>query len=99
MLLKEQAGPLSEKQRKMLEEADRSCGRISALIAEMSEFGKLEGGAVALARQEFDLGALTAEVASGLHDGDDRGVGGPRLREFRGALRSARWWMTRRPSS
>ena len=42
MLLREQAGPLSDKQRKMLEEADRSCGRLGALVAEMSELGKLE---------------------------------------------------------
>ena len=74
MLLKEQAGPLNEKQRKMLEEADRSCGRLAALVAEMSEFGKLEGGQVAFARQDFDLAAVAAEVASGLHDRDDRGV-------------------------
>ena len=74
MLLREQAGPLSDKQKKMLEEADRSCGRLGALVAEMSEFGKLEGGEVALARQDFDLAALAAELASGLHDGVDRGV-------------------------
>jgi signal transduction histidine kinase len=74
MLLREQAGPLTEKQKKMLEEADRSCGRLGALVAEMSEFGKLEGGDVAFARQEFDLAGLVVELASGLHDGDDRGV-------------------------
>ena len=74
MLLREQAGPLSEKQKKMLEEADRSCGRLGALVAEMSDFGKLESGDVAFARQEFDLAALVAELASGLHDGEDRGV-------------------------
>jgi signal transduction histidine kinase len=74
MLLREQAGPLSEKQRKMLEEADRSCGRLGALVAEMSELGKLEGGAVAFASQDFDLGALVVELASGLQDGVDRGV-------------------------
>ena len=74
MLLREQAGPLSEKQKKMLEEADRSCSRLGALVAEMSEFGKLEGGELALARQEFDLAALAVELASGLHDGVDRGV-------------------------
>ena len=34
MVLKEQGGPLSEKQRRMLEEAERSCNRISALVAE-----------------------------------------------------------------
>jgi len=74
MLLREQAGPLSEKQKKMLEEADRSCGRLGALVAEMSEFGKLEGGELAFARQDFDLAALAIELASELHDGEDRGV-------------------------
>ena len=74
MLLREQGGPLTEKQRKMLEEADRSCGRLGGLVAEMSEFGKLEGGEVSLARHEFDLAALAADLASGLHDGEDRGV-------------------------
>jgi two-component system cell cycle sensor histidine kinase PleC len=74
MLLKEQAGPLSEKQRKMLEEAERSCGRIGALVAEMSDLGKLESKELGLARQQFDLAALVAELASGMHEGGDRGV-------------------------
>jgi len=74
MLLKEQGGPLNEKQRKMLEEAERSCGRIGALVSEMSEFGKLESRELPLARQEFDLCALIQELASGMHEGNDRGV-------------------------
>ena len=37
MVLRDQAGPLTEKQRKMLEEADKSCVRIGALVSEMSE--------------------------------------------------------------
>src|SRR5688572_28434577 len=74
MVLKEQAGPLNDKQRKMLEEAERSCGRIGALVSEMSEFGKLESRELALARQDFDLTALIQELASGMHEGDDRGV-------------------------
>jgi signal transduction histidine kinase len=74
MLLKEQAGPLTEKQKKMLEEAERSCSRLGALVAEMSEFGKLEAREVAFARQEFDICALAAELASGMHEGEDRGV-------------------------
>src|SRR3954462_12371978 len=60
MLLRVQAGPLTDKQRKMLEEAERSCGRLGALVNEMSEFGKLESGDVALARQEIDVAALLA---------------------------------------
>ena len=74
MLLREQGGPLTEKQRKMLEEAERSCNRIGALVAEMSELGKLEGGDLAFARQEFDFAALLAELASAMHEGEDRGV-------------------------
>jgi len=74
MLLREQAGPLTEKQKKMLEEADRSCGRLGTLVSEMSEFGKLEGRELALAQQEFDLAAIAEELASGMHEGSDRGV-------------------------
>jgi len=74
MLLREQAGPLTEKQRKMLEEAERSCARISALVGEMSELGKLESGDAALGAQPIDLAALLVELASGMHEGDDRGV-------------------------
>src|ERR1044071_7421858 len=74
MLLREQGGPLSDKQRKMLEEAERSCSRIAALVAEMSELGKLEGGDLPLSIQEFDLAAVLTDVASDMHEGDDRGV-------------------------
>jgi signal transduction histidine kinase len=73
MLLREQGGPLTDKQRKMLEEADRSCSRIGGLVAEMSEFSKLEAQELGLVRMDFDLAALVAEVASGMHD-NDRGV-------------------------
>ena len=74
MLLREQAGPLTEKQKKMLEEADRSCGRLGSLVSEMSEFGKLEGKELALARQDFDIAELTAQLAGDMHEGGDRGV-------------------------
>lgn len=74
MLLKEQGGPLTDTQRKMLEEADRSCSRINALVSEMSEFGKLEAGDITVARAEFDLAAVITELASDMHEGSDRGV-------------------------
>jgi signal transduction histidine kinase len=74
MLLREQGGPLSDQQRKMIEEADRSCARIGAIVSEMSDLGKLESSEFALGRQNFDFAALVAEVASDMHDGDDRGV-------------------------
>jgi len=75
MVLREQAGPLTDTQRKMLEEADRSCSRINALVSEMSELGKLESGDIAVAQAEFDLAALITELASDMQEGSDRGVG------------------------
>jgi signal transduction histidine kinase len=74
MVLREQAGPLTEKQRKMLEEADRSCARIGTLVSEMSELGKLESQQVALGSTDVDLASLAAEVASNMHEGEDRGL-------------------------
>jgi signal transduction histidine kinase len=74
MLLREQAGPISDKQRKMLEETERSCGRIGALISEMSELGKLEAGEIAVPTSGFDLSMLVTEVASDMHEDEDRGI-------------------------
>src|SRR3954464_7101595 len=74
MVLREQAGPLTEKQRQMLESVEQSCGRIEALVSEMSDLAKLEEGSSELARQAVDIAALLAELASGMHEGEDRGV-------------------------
>jgi signal transduction histidine kinase len=74
MLLREQAGPISDKQRKMLEETERSCGRIGALISEMSELGKIEAGEVSVPAVSFDLAALVTEVAGGMHEDAGRGI-------------------------
>src|SRR5262249_10909541 len=70
MLLKEQAGPLTDKQKKMLEEADRSCARIGSLVGEMSELGKIESGDIAIARQDFDLAEALMDVAANMHEGE-----------------------------
>src|SRR6187200_88874 len=83
MLLREQGGPLTDRQRKMLEEAERSCGRLGALVSEMSDFGRLESGDLTFAQQDVDIAGLLAELATDMHEGEDRGV---RL-EVRGADR------------
>lgn len=74
MLLKEQAGPLSERQRKLLDEAEKSCGKLAALVADMSELAKFEAGEIALARQRIALASLLSEVANNMQEGGDRGV-------------------------
>jgi two-component system cell cycle sensor histidine kinase PleC len=74
MLLKEQGGPLNERQRKMLEEAERACARLSGLVAEMSDLGRLEARELSMSRQDIDINGLATELASDMHEGDDRGV-------------------------
>jgi two-component system, cell cycle sensor histidine kinase PleC len=74
MVLKGQAGPLTDKQRKMLEEAERSCARMSVLVEEMSDLGKLSANKLAISRQNFDLSDIVRDAASREHEGADRGV-------------------------
>jgi signal transduction histidine kinase len=72
MLARDQA--LNDHQRKMIEEAEKSCARLVAIVGELSDIGKLDSGAIALARQPLDLFALTAEVAAHVQEGKDREV-------------------------
>lgn len=74
MMLRETAGPITEKQRKILEEAERACARLTTLTAEISEVGKLEDRTLALTRTDVDLRQLLDDVASRMHEGHDRGV-------------------------
>ena len=63
MLLREQGGPLSDLQRKMLEAIEQSFARIPKIVDEMSDLANLEGRELKLTRIDFDLAALVAEVA------------------------------------
>lgn len=74
MLLKLHGNALGEQPRKMLEEAEKSCGRLSALIAELSELSNMEAGDVAVERREIEIFGLVEEAAASVHEGADRGV-------------------------
>ena len=74
MLLKDRAGPLSEPQRRLLEEAEKSCARLSGLLAEMSDLGALEGGTAALNRSHVDLRALLRHAVAELPELSDREI-------------------------
>lgn len=63
MLLKDQAGPLSDQQRRLLQESEKGCGRLTALLTEVSDLSNLEGGTATFNRQTTDLHtALRAAV-------------------------------------
>ncbi len=74
MLLKDRAGVLNDQQRRLLEEAEKSCARLSGLVAEMSELANLEAGTYPFNRGAVDLHALLAEIVDGLPPVPDRDV-------------------------
>jgi signal transduction histidine kinase len=74
MLQRDSDPPLSERQRRMVDEAERSCARLVAIIGELSDIGKLDGGAISLVRQPLDLFSLVDEVAELVHEAKDREV-------------------------
>ena len=74
MLLKERAGAITDQQRRLLEEAEKSCGRLSALVSEMSDLSSLEGGTAALNRGRLDLTALLKDVIAALPSLPDREI-------------------------
>jgi signal transduction histidine kinase len=74
MLLKDRAGPLSDQQRKLLEEAEKSCARLSALLAEVSDLSTLEAGTAPFNKGPVDLNALLRDAVNALPALPDREV-------------------------
>jgi signal transduction histidine kinase len=74
MLQRGAADPLNDRQRKMIEEAEKSCARLVEMIGQLSEISKLDGGQLALGRDQIDLFSVAADVADLVHDGEDREV-------------------------
>jgi len=74
MLQRDTDAPLTERQRKMIDEADKSCARLVALVAELSEISKLDAGTVTLSRKPLDVFALTSEAAELVHEAQERDV-------------------------
>src|SRR5512142_1207273 len=73
MLLKMQAG-VGDQPRKLIEEAEKSCARLAALIAELGELSNFESQQIRLDRQDLDLFGLFAELAANVQEGADRDV-------------------------
>jgi two-component system cell cycle sensor histidine kinase PleC len=74
MLQRDTDAPLSERHRKMVDEAEKSCARLVALIAALSEVAKLDEGAITMSRRPTDLFQLVGDVAGSVHEAADRGV-------------------------
>src|SRR5215212_801082 len=72
MLLSDRAGAVTGQQRRMLQETEKSCARLSALVAEMSDLANLEAGTAPLNRKPLDLRPLLAEAIAALPAMTDR---------------------------
>jgi signal transduction histidine kinase len=74
MVLRDLSSPIPDRERRMLEEAEKSCVRLGALVGELSDLGKLDDGRTTLKREPLDLFGMVARVAEGVHEAEDRGV-------------------------
>jgi signal transduction histidine kinase len=74
MLLKDRAGPVNDQQRRLLEEAEKSCARLTALLTELSDLSHLDDGTAALNRQSTDLQKALRTAVEELTPLPDRNV-------------------------
>ncbi len=74
MLLKDRAGPITDQQRRLLEEADKSCARLSMLLTELSDLANLEAGSAPFNRQTADLRTILKGAVAQLPELPDRTV-------------------------
>jgi signal transduction histidine kinase len=74
MLLKDRAGALNDQQRRLLEEAEKSCARLSVLLAEMSDLSNLEDGSAPFNRGPIELRTILSDAIATLPDVPDRPI-------------------------
>jgi K+-sensing histidine kinase KdpD len=74
MLLKDRAGALNDQQRKLLQEAEKSCARLSALVAEVSDLSALEGGTAVMNTLQTDVQTAVRTAVAHLPPLPDREV-------------------------
>jgi signal transduction histidine kinase len=74
MILKDRAGSITEQQRRLLTDAEKSCARLSTLLAEMSDLSNLEAGKAPFNRSQTDLRSLLTEAVAALAPVTDRQI-------------------------
>jgi uncharacterized NAD(P)/FAD-binding protein YdhS len=68
------ADPLTDSQRKMILEAEKSSARLAELAAELSEISKLDRRIADFKATQFDLFPALEKLASSVHEARDRDV-------------------------
>ena len=74
MLQRDTQIPISDRHRKMVEEAEKACLTMIALVSEVNDIRKLDDGGAALMLESFDLWDVIQKVAAEATEAADRGV-------------------------
>jgi signal transduction histidine kinase len=74
MMLNEQFGPITDKQRRFMTEVLNSAGRIHELTNEMSELAKFDAVRITFEQNAVDIGELVTEVVAALPPVPDREI-------------------------
>jgi signal transduction histidine kinase len=74
MLKGEAGGPTTDHQRRMIEEAEKSCERLITIINEIGEVARLDTGSVPARTTSTDLFELVREAAADLRTADEGAV-------------------------
>jgi K+-sensing histidine kinase KdpD len=74
MLLRHFGEGLTDRQRKLAEESEKSCDQITALLSDLSDLALLEAGRLPLQRAPVDVGMVLARLPETVHEGVDRGI-------------------------
>jgi K+-sensing histidine kinase KdpD len=74
MLLRHFGESLTDQQRSLVEQAEKSCGSLATLLGDLSDLAHLEGGQTVIQRAPVPLGPLLADLATDVHEGLDRGI-------------------------
>ena len=85
MLQGEASGPTTEHQRRMIEEAEKSCERLVAIINEMGEVARLDTGVLPIRSVPTDIFELLHEVSGNVRTAEQAAV----TVRFRGNARGA----------
>jgi signal transduction histidine kinase len=74
-ILQRDAEGLGDRQRKMVDEAERSCQRLVGMIAELSEIQKLDAGILQLVQEPFDVFPLVERIVNEVKKREEFEVG------------------------
>jgi two-component system CheB/CheR fusion protein len=72
MLLRDPSSPWNDAQRRMIEEAEKSCGKLAGLVAELSDLSNLAAGTATLNQHDVPLFPLLEQTVDALGQDDER---------------------------